>query len=77
MPGEEEILTYTLDVSDVEAKAGRLQELLEQIKAKRAAREDTSELEAQAGKEIDALGKLADKEQETAGATGDLVKQKD
>jgi len=77
MPGDEEILKYTLDVSDVEAKAARLQELLEQIKAKRAAKEDTSELEAQASKEIDGLSKLADKEKEAAGATEELVEQKD
>jgi len=77
MPGEEEILKYTLDIGDVEAKGQRLQELLEQIKAKRAAKEDTSELEAQVGKEIDGLGKLADKEQEAAGTTEELTKQKD
>ncbi|HUU97084.1 MAG TPA: hypothetical protein VM487_15200 [Phycisphaerae bacterium] len=76
MPSEEEILKYTLDVSDVEAKAGRLNELLEQIKAKRAAGGDASELEAQVGKELDGLGKLADKEKEAAGATEDLLGQK-
>ncbi|HUU98546.1 MAG TPA: hypothetical protein VM487_22660 [Phycisphaerae bacterium] len=76
MPHEEEILKYTLDVSDVEAKAARLNELLDQIKAKRAAKEDTSALEAQVGKELDGLGKLAEKEMETAGATEELTKQK-
>ena len=77
MPGEEEILKYTLDVSDVEAKGQRLQELLDQIKAKRAAKEDTSELEAQVGKEIDGLSKVVGKEKEAAGATQELVQQKE
>jgi len=76
MPSEEEILKYTLDLSDVEAKAARLIELLEQIKAKRAAGGDASELEAQVSKELDGLGKLAEKAKETAGATEELLKQK-
>jgi len=77
MPSEEEILKYVIDKSQAEAQLDQLQQRLEEFKAKRAAGEDTSEIEAQINKQITGLGKLADKEQETAGATEDLVKQKD
>jgi hypothetical protein len=74
---EDEILKYRMDISDVEATAQRLNELLEQIRAKREQGEDTSELERQVTKELDAVGKVTSKEKEAAGATEELVKQKE
>jgi hypothetical protein len=77
MAAEEEILKYRLDVSDVEAKAQRLNELLEQIKAKQTTGGDTSELEAQFGREFEGLGRLISKQKEGAGSAEELIKQKE
>jgi hypothetical protein len=77
MTGEEESFKYKLDISDAKAKAEELKQLLEEIKAKKAAGQDTSELEAQYAKEIDGLSKVSEKEKQAAGTTEELVKQKD
>lgn len=51
--------------------------LTEEITAKRAAGQDVSELEVKLGREVDALGKLGQKEKEAAGETENLLRQKD
>jgi hypothetical protein len=77
MAGEEEILKFTIDKSDADAKLADLEQRLENLKAKQAAGQDTSELEAQFAKEADGLERIAKREKEGAGATEDLVKQKE
>ena len=59
MADEREILKYQLDVSDVEAKVARVNQLTASITEGRARGEDTSVLEQQLGRELDAMGKIA------------------
>lgn len=77
MSGEKEVLRYELDVTDVEAKAARLQQLLADLKAKSASGEDTSELERQISVELDELGRLAQAKKKDSSATEDLIRQKE
>lgn len=77
MPNEEEILRFKFDLTDVEAKVKRLQQLLEEIKAKRAAGEDVSKLEVQFNKELDGLSAVTRKQEQASTSTQDLIKQKE
>jgi hypothetical protein len=77
MGTEREILKYEFDLTDAEAKAKRLQQLTDQIRAGRSSGGDTSELESQFNKELSGLGKLAEKKKEDAGATEKLLGQKE
>jgi hypothetical protein len=73
---EREILKYELDLTDFEAKAARAQQLVEQIKAKRTAGGDSSELEQQLGKELEAFQKLVPSQKEAKDATEQLIASK-
>lgn len=77
MATEREILRYELDITDAEAKAARLQELLAQMATKKAAGEDTTELEQRVNAEMDGLGKLAKAKEEDLGAGEKLLSQKE
>lgn len=77
MADQKEILRYEFDITDVEAKTAKLRQMMDEIKAKRGAGEDTSELEAQFHKEADALGRSTQATKQASGATEDLVRQKD
>lgn len=73
----DEILKYSLDITEVEAKTQRLSELLAQIKAKRGAGEDTSELEQMYGKELAGLEAIVPAQKRTAGGAEELLRQKE
>lgn len=77
MADEHEILKYSFDITDVEAKAQRILELQQQIATAKGKGEQTTELESQLNREIDGLGKLGTETKKTTGATEDLVRQKD
>ena len=72
-----EIMTYKLDLTDVEVKARRLQQIAEEIKAKRGRGEDTSVLEEGLKKEIDGFGRLIPAKQKDKSATDDVIRSKE
>jgi hypothetical protein len=71
-----EVLRYELDISDVEAKAKRVQELTEQIARGRTGGKDTAELEHALSAELDGMGRLARQTGQSASETTKLVRQK-
>ncbi len=77
MSSSPEIMSYKLDITDVEAKAARMQDLLGKIASGRAAKQDTSELEKQLLGEMDALSKSTGKTKEAESAIQTLVRQKE
>lgn len=72
-----EILPYRLDITDVEAKAARMQDLLGKIASGRATGQDTSELEKQLLREMEAMSKSTGKTKEADSAIKQLVSQKE
>ena len=77
MAKKRDVYEVDLDIAAVEKKAARLAQLVEDLKAKRASGQDASKLEEAVNKELDGIGKLAKAEKEQAGATEELVQQKD
>ncbi len=77
MGQETEVFRAELDVTDVEKKAERVQQLFTQIKQGKGRGEDVTALEKQLHVELDGLTKLGRQEKKTADATGDLIKQKE
>ncbi|MFH1730335.1 MAG: hypothetical protein ABIF82_01640 [Planctomycetota bacterium] len=75
--GETEVFRLDLDTSQIEKKAARVEQLVADIKGKRAKGEDVSDLERNLNKELDGLGKLAAQEKKAAGSTEELTKQKE
>lgn len=76
MPAEEEILRYKLDISDIEAKAARLNELVAKINKTTDAGEK-SKLTGELGEEVSALAKFGDAAETASDKAGGLLKQKD
>ena len=77
MGEQREVLRYELDITDVESKTRKMEELLVQLKAKRAAGDDTSELEAQISREADSLTNVTKAWRRCGDATEDVIRQKD
>ncbi|MCC6360402.1 MAG: hypothetical protein IT450_16810 [Phycisphaerales bacterium] len=77
MSSSPEMMPYKLDITDVEAKAARMQDLLGKIASGRAAKQDTSELEKQLLGEMEAMSKSTGKTKEADSAIQTLVKQKE
>ncbi len=81
MAEEREILRYELDLTDVEAKVARVQQLIQEIGAQKAAGRDTSAAEQQVHVQLAGLSAAAglrDAEAmaRSSGATEELVRQK-
>jgi len=77
MASSPEILPYKLDITDVEAKAARMVDLMQKIAAGRAAKTDTSEFERQLESEMVLLNRSKGKTEESANAVQTLVKSKE
>lgn len=76
MAEEKEILSYELNISDVEAKAKRIAELTQEITAEKGKGQNVTALEEQLGREVDALGKLTQQQKSAAGGAVELLQQK-
>jgi len=74
---ETEIFRLDLDTKALEQKAARVDQIVSEITAKRAKKEDTSDLERQLSKELDGIAQLGQQEKKQAGTTEELVKQKE
>ncbi len=72
-----EILRYSLDLSEVESGAARLQQLIGEIGRRKAAGQETLGLEEQLQREVAALGRLAPQTKQAASATDELLKNKE
>jgi len=77
MGEQREVLRYELDITDVESKTRKMEELLVQLKARRAAGEDVSELEAQISREAEGLTNVTAAWRRCGNATEDVIRQKD
>lgn len=77
MPEEKEILRYELDVTDVEAKLQKLQALLGELQAKRAAGQDTSAIEEELGRQTEAMTRSLGATEKTKSATDELSRSKE
>lgn len=76
MADEKEILRYQLDISDVEAKAARIQQLVADIARTQAGGGNTAELEATLGREVVGLANFARESNRAGGAAGELIRNK-
>lgn len=71
-----EVLKYTVDASQAEAGLDRLRQLMDQLKAQRAAGDDTSELEAQFLAQTRALAQVIRGHERAGGAVNELISRK-
>lgn len=77
MAGQPEVMRYELDITDVQAKAARIQDLLGKIASGRARGVATDELERQLENEFNALAKSTGKTKEAQSSIEQLIKQKE
>ncbi len=72
-----EILSYKLDLAEVESGARRMQALLAEISTRKAAGQETLGLEEQLQREAAAMGRLAPQAKQAESATAGLLKEKE